>query len=416
MLMPHLRKYLLFFVACVVCHSAISQAPAVGVIDALGWSADRVFPLTGTCRFFDGQLLTPDECTSASSVIINFPGLWSDKPHGESGIGVATYALSVLLPRNHPESLALSLPQMYSSYKLWANGTAIAENGKVGKLTIDCTPQWRPQTVTFTATKDTLTLVLQIANFHHAKGGVKEPIYLGTAEKLNLKRSIATLSNFTETGVLLLVSLFFFIVYATHGRRTVTLYFALLCLTWSVRSVFSNLYLAVSYFPDFDWSTAVRIEYLTLYLTMIWAVLFLSQIFQFESNIFFKYGFVFCNLLFAFYTMFSIPRLFTQWLNFYLITSGMLLLYGAFTVIRAWVNERVGSGLLTISIILGLNIFAYDIFVYEGFSSYDPLIFSIGYVSIFVLMGWALSMYLGLIKSKPSPTTRLTYDDLYKNN
>jgi hypothetical protein len=31
-------------------------------------------------------------------------------------------------------------------------------------------------------------------------------------------------------------------------------------------------------------------------------------------------------------------------------------------------------------------------------------------------MGWALAMYLGLIKSKPSPTTRLTYDDLYKNN
>jgi hypothetical protein len=74
----------------------------------------------------------------------------------------------------------------------------------------------------------------------------------------------------------------------------------------------------------------------------------------------------------------------------------------------------VGSGLLTISIILGLNIFAYDIFVYEGFSSYDPVIFSLGYISIFMLMGWALSMHLGLVKSKPSPTTSLTYDDLYK--
>jgi hypothetical protein len=29
-------------------------------------------------------------------------------------------------------------------------------------------------------------------------------------------------------------------------------------------------------------------------------------------------------------------------------------------------------------------------------------------------MGWALLMHLGLTKSKASPTTRLTYDDLYK--
>jgi len=103
-----------------------------------------------------------------------------------------------------------------------------------------------------------------------------------------------------------------------------------------------------------------------------------------------------------------------MWLNFYLIASGTLLMYAGFTVIRAWVNERVGSGLLTISIVLGLNIFAYDIFVYEGFSSYDPVIFSVGYITIFALMGWALAIYLGLIKSKPNPTTRLTYDDLYK--
>jgi hypothetical protein len=91
-----------------------------------------------------------------------------------------------------------------------------------------------------------------------------------------------------------------------------------------------------------------------------------------------------------------------------------LLLYIGFTVIRAWVNERVGSGLLTLSIILGLNIFAYDIFVYEGFSSYDPVIFSIGYIAIFMLMAWALAMQLNLIKSKTSQNTSLSYDDLYK--
>jgi hypothetical protein len=262
--------------------------------------------------------------------------------------------------------------------------------------------------------EDTLNLVLQIANFHHAKGGIKEPIFMGTASKMQFKRTMAVVSNLTETVALFAVAVLFFFIFFSRTKKSVTLYFALLCLTWSIRSMFSNLYLGISFFPNFDWTTMVRIEYVTLYLTMIWAILFLSQIFQNESNIFFIYALVFCNVIFTIFTLFSSPLSFTEWLNVYLFASAILLMYGGFTVVRAWVNERVGSGLLTISVILGLNIFAYDIFVYEGFSSYDPLIFSLGYISIFLLMGWALTMHLGLTKSKASPTTRLTYDDLYK--
>ena len=390
-----------------------STAPA---IDAKFWSADSTFPIVGPCRFFDGQLLSPEECAEAIGDVVNFPELWKSKKENEAGLGFATYSLLVVLKENHAKDLALALPQMYSSYKLWVNGKITAENGTVGKSIAECLPQWRPQTIFINVPGDTLNMVLQIANFQHAKGGIKEPIYFGTASKMQFKRTIASISTLTEGISLFLLSAFFFFIYFTQTRKNVTLYFALLCLTWSVRSMFSNLYLGISFSPDFDWATLVRIEYITLYLTMIWAILFLSQIFQYEANIFFKYALVFCNLLFTVYTLSSSPRSFTQWLNFYLAASAVLLLYGGFTVIRAWVNERVGSGLLTISIILGLNIFAFDIFVYEGFSSYDPFIFSFGYISIFLLMGWALSMHLGLIKSKPSPTTRLTYDDLYKKN
>ncbi len=411
-----MKRTVLIFLAFVFLHSHLfSQSrPAAPAIDARFWSGDSSFPIVGSCRFFEGQLLSPQECTKAIGDVVNFPDLWNTKKENETGLGYATYSLLVLLKENHPKDLALALPQMYSSYRLWANGKIVAENGTVGKSIAESVPQWRPQTIFVDLSGDTLNVVLQIANFHHAKGGIKEPIYLGTASKMQFKRTIASISTLTQGITLFLVGTFFFFIYFTRSKKNVTLYFALLCLTWSVRSMFSNLYLGIAFFPNFDWATMVRIEYITLYLTMIWAILFLSQIFQYEANIFFKYALVFCNLLFTIYTFSSSPRSFTQWLNFYLFASAVLLLYGGFTVVRAWVNERVGSGLLTISIILGLNIFAFDIFVYEGFSAYDPFIFSLGYISIFVLTSWALSMHLGLIKSKPSPTTRLTYDDLYK--
>ncbi len=408
------RTFFFVFTSISFCSFAQTSESTGGFIDARFWSGDSSFPLAGPCLYFDEQLLTPEECDKANGDIVSFPALFKSKHETEAGLGYATYSMLVLLKDSHAKDLALVLPQIYSSYRLWANGRLVAENGKVGKSINECVPQWKPQTVYFEVPGDTLHLVLQIANFHHAKGGIKEPIYLGTSPNMQFKRTVATFSNIVETIILFLVSALFFFIYFSRARKTVTLYFALLCLTWSVRSMFSNLYLGIYFFPDFDWATMVRIEYIALYLTMTWSVLFLSQIFQNEANIFFKYALVFCNLIFTIVTLFSTPRSFTQWLTVYLIASAIILVYGGFTVIRAWVNERVGSGLLTISTILGLNIFAYDIFVYEGFSSYDPFIFSAGYISIFLLMGWALSMHLGLIKAKSSPTTRLTYDDLYK--
>jgi len=375
---------------------------------------ERSLALNGLCKFFENQLLTPAECEKAPGIITEFPNLFKPKEN-EEGIGYATYLLTVLMPRGEKD-FALALPQMYSSYKLWANGNVIAENGVVAKTKEESKPQWRPQTVSFQSQSDTLLLVLQIANFHHAKGGIKESIYLGKTSVMAFKRTVSEVSKFAEAASLFTVGLFFLVVYFLRGRNKACIYFALLGITWAIRSLFSNLYLSISLYPDFDWATMVRIEYVALYLAMIWAVLFLTSLFHNEANIVIKYGLVFCNIIFTGFTVYSAPRIFTQGLNVYLIASGVLLLYGAYIVIRAWINERTGSGLLTLSVVLGLNIFGADIFVYEGFSSYDPVIFSAGYVLIFLMMGLALASHINLIKTSTATTTTLTYDDLYKDH
>jgi hypothetical protein len=397
--------------------SGYAQSSEAGVtaIDAREWSpSDSPFPIVGTCHFYKGKLLTPAQCKLQSGEAVNFPELWKLAENETEQTGVATYLISVLLPKLSEDNIGLALPQMYCSYRLWANGKLIAENGKVGMTADETKPMWMPQTVYLENVPDTLKLVLQIANFHHSKGGIKEPIYLGSTSQMKLKRGLAIASNLAEFLALFSLGGFFLYIFLYRSPKKVAFYFALLCITWSLRSLFSNLYLPIVFFNGFNWSLMVRIEYITLYLTMMWAILFVSELFDYEANIFAKYAFVLCNFLFTLFTIFATPKIFTLWLNLYLSASAALLLYIGFTVIRAWVNERVGSGLITISIILGLNIFAYDIFVYEGFSSYDPVIFAVGYISIFALIAWALSMQLNLVKSKTAQKTSLTYDDLYK--
>lgn len=393
---------------------AQTNESSVTLIDASGWTInDSPFPVSGSAHFYEGRILAANEMAGQPFSVVHFPGLWDKKENGMPA-DLGTYHIRVLLPAHVADSLALFVPEMYNAYRLYANGELISTNGKVGLSKKETTPQWLPHTVSFKVTSDTLHLVLQIANFHHHKAGIKEMVFLGSVSQMNWRTRIRIVSNLIETSVLMLTGLFYLFIFFVARKKAAVLYFALLCIIWSVRSAFSNNYLFGTFYPEFSWIATIRIEYLTLFFTMSWAILFVGTIFQNETNLIVKYGLILANLAFAVFTLYAEPYIFTQGLTIYLITSGLLLLYVGFIVIRAWVNERTGSGLLTLSIILGLILFSYDIFVYQGFSTYNPVIFGSGYITIFMMLAWALAMQLKLVKSKPAPATSLTYEDLYK--
>ena len=83
---------------------------------------------------------------------------------------------------------------------------------------------------------------------------------------------------------------------------------------------------------------------------------------------------------------------------------------------KALINERLGAGFLTLTVLLGVGIFSYDVFTYEGFFTYNPIVFSVGYIVIFCLMAVVLLLFLGIIKSKAKPSSRLTFNDMYKGD
>jgi hypothetical protein len=236
---------------------------------------------------------------------------------------------------------------------------------------------------------------------------------LGSASVLAQKEFLSMSGKALAVGLLFALAIVFLGVFFRHGKKIIVIYFSLLCITWAIRSVFSNDYMVTKLFPDFSWSTMVRIEYITLYLTMIWAILFLSRLFKNEGNQVVKYLLVVFNSGFAVYTLLTPPVEFTQLLPLYLVAAGVLLVYGAGVVLVALINERKGATWLTISVMLGLLIFSYDIFTYEGWFSYNSVVFSAGYLVMFLLIGAALLLHLDIIKGTRTQTTMLTYKDLY---
>ncbi len=300
--MLHLIKRCLLLPVVLVVGSTVAQPSAKnGVLDArlFDFSGHRL-ALNGVWGWYDNDLLTPEQ-TTGKPAWVAFPQTWNNARLSRSGQGVATYTLLVQLPAEQ-QNYGIELPQIYSSYRLWANGKLIAENGVPGISEAFTQPQWMPQTVYFAA-RDSMRLTLQIANFHHHKGGCKDPIFIGTEATMRTKESIAMTSKLTECGLLMLLALVFLAIYWAYGRKKVIIYFSLLCATWAVRSMFSNDYTFISLVPDFDWTTMVRIEYITLYLTMIWAILFLGRLFANDGSQIVKYVLVTLNGIFVAFTV-----------------------------------------------------------------------------------------------------------------
>lgn len=409
-----IQKALIWILLCIIPGFLTAQpnrSPRVenGVIDLRGWNfkAQKV-PLAGTWNFYENELIVNPQ---KSGKPITFPEVLSKA--GFEMVQYGTYSARVVLPAN-AGALAFDIPQLYSSYKLFVNGERVAENGQPGASQAATTPQWMPQVVAFQHQGDTLDITLQIANFHHYHTGAKQPIYLGSEVLLKEQENLASKSNLTECLALFVLGAAFLIIYyVRQEKKKITLYFALLCISWSIRSVFSNNYLVIDFVPHFDWVWMVRIEYITLYSMLIWTVLFFSRLFPKESSRIIKYIFVIANFTFIAETLVMPPVFFTRWIALYLIIAALVLIHSSVITIRALLKERTGVWYLVFSLVLSLIMFGYDMVVFEGyFQYYNAFLFSIGYLFIFLLMAIALLYHLRIFRGDGAAGT-LTFDDLY---
>jgi hypothetical protein len=358
-----------------------------GKIDLREWDFNKdAVRLDGRWGFYWDQLLTPGETKSSPNKFQQFPGIWNE------GQGFATYTTDVYV-NSDVHMLSMELPDFYSSYTIWVNGVQVANNGEVGTSRKESVPQWLPKTVVFEAT-DTLHLVMQVSNFHHMRGGSNDHIYLGLPEQLYQKRETAVITNIILFAGLGLIGCFFIILFLFFRNEKAALYFAAICITWALRAVFTNLYLFANWFPAMDWELLVKIEYLTLYLTMMWSLLYVGKLFPDDVNALFKYVLVILNGIFILFTIATPAVLYTHMLPAYKFVAWLILGYVGYVVIRAIIFDRVGAWFSAVSIILGVLMFSYDMLTYEGFLNFSPLLFNVGYLTIFLLNATAFAYQL----------------------
>ncbi|WP_270168489.1 sensor histidine kinase [Paenibacillus sp. SYP-B4298] len=236
--------------------------------------SENPIKLKGEWAFYWQELLSPEDIQlrSARDGIhdrwISIPGSWlGDELEGQrlEGTGYATFRLLIQLSeQDRHERLALRLPTIFHAYTLWVNGERLAEVGTVGPNKSSVTPQLATKLVFFQPKNDRVELVMQVANFHHKRGGITKSIELGGSDVLTVKTNLKIAAEMFITASLLVIGMYHLVLFILRRKDRATLYFGLFTLLLGIRSLLVGEHLATQLWPAFPWGLQFKIEYLIL--------------------------------------------------------------------------------------------------------------------------------------------------------
>jgi signal transduction histidine kinase len=392
------RLYFLiaFFFCCPVFFSAVkAQGPVArqGILDLRQADLSRQsIPLNGEWAIYWHKLIPPKD-SSSPTAFVPFPKLWQKTTINGlllPNTGYASYALTVLLPK-HSNSLALEIPNTYTSYRLFVNGEEFASSGDPDSVEENSVPKWLEKTVELTKPADTLRLVLHVANYLHSKGGPYRELVIGDKEKLFHKREVDSAFDLVLTGCLFMGGLFFFGLFLFGRHDKSILFFALFAMTYSYRVIGVRLYVLHSIFPNIPWTVTLHLEYLTLFVSIIFFSLYTRHLYPEDSNKYMIWTQVWlCLILSAIVVIFP-PGIFTQLINPFLVVMFGVIGYAFFVYIKAMRNKRVGAGYALLSSGVVFLVFIVINLQYFGIVAPQKGILFAGYIGFFFLQSLILS-------------------------
>ncbi len=199
------------------------------------------------------------------------PSYWTD--YKESIVktekyGYATYRLNVILPKDFREPLGFDIPVFDSSYELYLNGKMVASNGKPGKNEATTRPEYKRNLVKFLPQSDTVEIIINVANYHHRRGGFWLPLRMGTYPVLLRSATNIWAAEWAIITVLIGFSLFFLFFFILSPKDKMMLFISLTTAALAMRPLFTSHYL-IQNFINLDWNWIVKFEYIGLFLIII---------------------------------------------------------------------------------------------------------------------------------------------------
>lgn len=190
-----------------------------------------VFFLVNGWEYFPGKLLAPADFVLSSPmpeeiIYIGQYGGFETANGSPSPHGSATYRMTILLPEE-PASWALELPEIYSSYRLYLNGSLAAVMGEPEPARYHAETGNRIVNIT---AGGRLELLLAVSDFSHLYSGMTYPPAFGTAEGISALANSRLILRSLLVAFALAIGLLSVLVGLLAGRSKIAMLYGLLCL------------------------------------------------------------------------------------------------------------------------------------------------------------------------------------------
>lgn len=354
--------------------------------------------LTGKWRFYWRELADPKGAPNLDRrpVFMDIMEPWSDLQTMQSeyhASGFATYELDIYSSRK-TDKLALRIPEFYSAYELFLNGEQISFNGTVANNIADAVPYWLPKVAAIKLKKGHNRLVLHVSNFHHHKGGAVAPIVLGPSSRFFFFKNMAVSGSLFIAGALLISAVFSLIVFYFQKSDFAFLFFGLFALSYTYRIIGTDTYIFHEIFQGLSWHAAIRLEYLSLFLSVIFFTYFYKNLIARRAPEWIFHGIGIVSALFSLSLLLPTQN-FTAFIDYYLLLTAAGLIATTVFYLRAirWSHTMSWSTTIAVSsliLVMGLKMFAFF-----GFSVNHLFLSFFGYFVFIVSQTIALAQRFG---------------------
>ncbi len=399
-----MRKFLysiLFILLGVLAMKAKEAQKGVLDLRDHDFSKEKIISLEGDWEFYWKELINPEDFIYGKNLpkpdYMNFLTRWGDLPQllkEEHQFGYATYRLKIICPDSMPP-VTFNIPEVYSSYALYINGDGFEGNGKVGKSRQESVPYWRPSSKALQLKPGMNEMVMQISNFDHHKGGAIRPIEMGMSDQINYKRNFDISSTLFLAGCLLIAGALAMGLYWFNRTDYSGLFFSLFCFAYTYRILGTDQYVIHAAMRFAPWSFTLRLEYISLYISVISYSYFIRNLISLRVKpVFFHIVAVISGIL-VLATMILPTYIFTSFIDFYLVFLGLAMGYLAF-------NHLVNINLrhkMTYVTLIGIGslfvVLMIQVLVYFKVLQDKPFLVTGGYVVFIFSQAVALAIRFG---------------------
>lgn len=344
----------------------------LAVIDLSSWDFDKsgIVNLKDNWEFYWNKLYINEDLNSDSikpDIYADVPDVWNNyKINGKNlpGFGYATYRVKVKV-KNPNILMALKIPTMSTSYKLYIDDKLVASNGEVGTKAKDFKPQFKPLVVNFLPPKSEFSVIVQVSNYSYARGGMWYNIQLGTSAQINSVRENLMQRDAFLVGGLLIITIYYLNFFFARHREKISFVFVVTCFLATLRMAIygnCNIYLISQSIP---YKMNVFIEYIWTFLIPELFFILIAYIFPEESSKKIIKCSIVINILELLLIILLPIHIYTGLVYAFEVIDTVEILFGVIISIKAYARRKSNSVITITACILTIIGFTHDMF-YEN--------------------------------------------------